>query len=323
MSLEKFVAIGHISEDVKPERHLGGAVSYGAVVASRLGWNSYIITKCSSNSDYIGQLIRFGVTPCVLPIRNPEFEDKITTFDNVYDAKGNRSQIVLAIQEPISLKDKENFPQDVLRDSIILAAPITGKEIDMKLFPELAEMGDVYITPQGYFRQIGKGGIVTQKKWSGFEEYLSSTKGVILSDEDITIGGRFDKELRDKIIASTPLVALTQGKEGVTIYADEKEFCHTGTFPLKEEELKDFTGAGDTFATAFILALKKNNRDIKIASVIASFFAAVKINGIGGIGIDSIPTRGQVAGFIEKNQARVSEYLKREGSGSLRILEQI
>ena len=315
MSGERFVAVGHVTNDLKPKEHLGGGVSYSAVTASRLGLDAHIITKCPQKHPYINELKNLRIKVHVLPSTLPT----ITTFDNQYDLQGRRKQIITQVQEQISLKDKENIPWKILKDSVILVAPVTPIDVDMKLFSDLTRYGSVNVIPQGYFRKIAKNGLISPKRWKGLEKYILNTKIVVLSEEDILINGLADNVLREEIINACPLVALTQGAGRVMIYEKGREVCRTKAFPLLQEELMDFEGSGDVFATAFIVEMIRNSGNIKAASVAACLFAAMKITGMGGIGIDSIPTRRQITEFLKKHNKRIKAYLKSEGLNSSKL----
>jgi len=295
---QKFVAIGHITDDINPKAHLGGGVSYSAVTAAKLGLDAHIITKCSQNHPYIKKLNGLGVTVHVLP----SSLNIITTFNNKYNLQGKRKQIVTNIQESISLEDKKNIPWNILTDSIVLVAPVTPIDVDVKLFPDLAKCGSLNVIPQGYFRKISKDGTVAQTKWKIFEKHVSDIKIAVLSEEDIL--------LQPEIINKFPLVVLTQGAKGATTYKKGKEICKTKAFPLLKKELIDFEGAGDVFAAVFIIETVRNPGDIKASSVTANLFAAVKIAGIGRIGVGSIPSREQVKEFLKKHSKLDSHVIK-------------
>ena len=295
---QKFVAIGHITDDIYPKAHLGGGVSYSAVTAAKLGLDAHIITKCPPNHPYIKKLNDLGVTVHVLP----SSLNIITTFNNKYDLQGKRKQIVTEIQESISLKDKISIPRQILKDSIIVVAPVTSSDVDVRLFPDFARYGSLNIIPQGYFRNISKDGAVVQTKWKIFEKHISNIKIAVLSEEDII--------LQPEIINKLPLVVLTQGAKGATVYRKGREICKTKAFPLLKKELVDFEGAGDVFAAVFIVEMIKNQENIKAASVAAGLFAAVKIAGISGIGVDSIPSGEQVKEFLNKHSKPVKHMVK-------------
>ncbi|QQG43995.1 MAG: hypothetical protein HYW86_03985 [Candidatus Roizmanbacteria bacterium] len=131
---KNFYAIGHIVNDLGPP-HLGGGVPYTGVAAQRLGFKTHIITKCPPNHPYIKELESYGIIVHRLPVRNPQFENKITSGTNIYDDQGNRQQIKSEIQEDITVEDLKNFP-NISSGSVILVAVDVG-EVDTKLFPIL------------------------------------------------------------------------------------------------------------------------------------------------------------------------------------------
>ena len=202
----------------------------------------------------------------------------------------------------------ENIKTDFLREAIILVGTVVG-EVDVKLFPNLTSFGKLAVAPQGYFRKIGERGEVNYKEWVGFEKYLSSAQAVLLSVEDLTIGGIFQEKLLRKLRECSRIVVLTCGEGGATIYEQGKEPIRTFAFDLLDTEIRDFTGAGDTYASAFLLFYEKT-KDIKIASIIASLYAAVKIAGVHGVGMESIPGKLEVALFLQSRKERLQKFLK-------------
>lgn len=310
-SKKVFIAVGHIVNDEEPYDHLGGGVSYSAIAASRLGYPAHIITKCPKDHPYIADLKRMGVTVHVLP----SSLSTITSFRNTYDKRGRRKQQVTQVQEHITAKDFPAFPKEILSQATILIAPVVG-EVSMDLYPLLAQYGTVAVTPQGYFRHIDARGTVTQKKWSGFSEGLQYAKITVLSDEDMTLGGEIDIETLNAITSVCQIVVLTKGSLGADLYEDGKITLHAGSYKLEDNEIVDFTGAGDTYATAFIMEISKG-LSIHQATTSAAFFAALKIQGITGIGIDSIPTQNLIRKYISEHKDRTQEFVAQEKLATL------
>jgi sugar/nucleoside kinase (ribokinase family) len=300
----KFVVIGHIVNDTEPLDHPGGVVAYAGIAASYLGAKTHIITKCPNKHPYIEFLESNGLHVHRLPSQT----NNITTFKNFYNEKGERNQVVLSKQEAIQESDLDHIQTDLLRDAIILVGTVIG-EVDVKLFPKLSSFGKLAVAPQGYFRKIGEKGKVSYQEWIGFEKYLSSAQVVVLSVEDLTIGGVFQEKLLRKLRECSQIVALTRGHGGATIYEQGKEPISNYAFALLDTEIKDFTGAGDTYTSAFLLFYQQTN-DAKLASVIASLYAAVKITGMHGIGMESIPGKLEIALFLESRKERLRKFLK-------------
>lgn len=309
---KNFFAIGHITDDLEPSSHLGGGVSYSGFVADRLGYLVHLITKCPPLSPYINELNRLGITVHRLPDRDLRFEQVITSFRNFYDGKGNRQQIVTERQEDITTLDLQNFP-DIPENSVILIAPVAS-EINEELFLILAKKGELIVTPQGYFRKIEENGIVKRVPWLKVNS-LRFAKVTILSDEDLTFDERkgMDEEYLQRIREYCPIVVLTRGKKGVTIFEKDKKPVDIKAFPLLEDELRDFTGAGDSFAAAFATRFDQT-RDIKEAGIFAALYSAVKIAGKeGGSGLAGIPQLETVKSFVVANRERFNLFLRENG----------
>jgi 1D-myo-inositol 3-kinase len=311
----RFVAVGHIVNDITPSHHLGGGVSYSAVAAYRLGHEAHIVTKCPSNHRYLADLNGMGVQVHVLPTAL----DGITSFANVYEGE-QRRQRVTDVQESIALPDSSSLPRDLFAHAVVLVAPVVG-EVDINLFPVLARSKSLAVTPQGYFREIGPDGSVTQKHWAGVGTVRGHARAIVLSEEDISTSlENIDQEMLDALVSACPILALTRGGKG-SIICEAGEATRVGAFPLTHDEEKDFTGAGDPFAAAFITELAKG-RSCKAAAVSAALFAALKIMGVGpGIGMETIPTRDAVTQFVTANPMRMQNFLQRENVAGISLLE--
>ena len=298
------MAIGHITEDTAdPENVIGGGVTYSGLAAKKLGLAVTIITKLPPRHRFIDTLKKRGISVLTLHTSSK----KITTFTNKYDSLGNRQQILLDKQESITINDLVGV-SDNLENAFFIVAPVIG-EIDTKIIPYLARYGPVAITPQGYFRQIEQDGTITQKGWVDFEENLSFATITILSEEDIAPNGVTNKDLLDRIKASSPITIITQGEKGATVYKGEKVETQISAFPLKDGEIKDFTGAGDVFTASYITKFMNSGIHHE-AAVFAAFFAAVKITRIGGTGVESIPDKKQLRGFINTHPSELKMFLK-------------
>ncbi|MBI3341712.1 hypothetical protein HY024_01165 [Candidatus Curtissbacteria bacterium] len=327
---ERFVAIGHITNDLPnkqvPKEHLGGGVSYAAVTAARLGMEAHIITRCPTDHPYIAELNKLGVDVHVLPYHRdipniwllPSGPDSITSFENTYDSKGNRTQRVTQIQQDITPLDINlNVSPALFDGAVVLVAPVID-EVHMDVARGYPGAKSVSITPQGCFRRVDLDGRVYQKKWRDYMNLPQAT--IVLSDEDVNIDGRVHKSLLREIVDESKMVAFTQGANGVALLAQEEEPVNVGAFDLEEGEAGDPTGAGDVFATVFISEASRTDGDLKAAAVSACYFAAIKIIGAGGFGISSIPDLAQFKGFATTNSKRTAAYLQKENIKQLSLL---
>jgi len=297
-----FVSIGHITNDTEPAPHLGGAVSYAAIAAKNLGYESHIITKCPRNHPYITQLRNYGITVHELSTKLKT----LSTHKNIYDLSGRKQENFWDIQESISQMDFDAFPKNVLQNAQILIAPVND-EVDEHLTQLLSRYGTVHVAPSGYFRKINNDRNVTYKKWSGFKN-IRNVKTLILGDQDITFQGQIDINYLDKLKKFFPVIILTEGGKGSSISSKDDSF-HISAFPLLASEIRDLAGAGDCYAAAFIAKFTKTG-NYHESAVFASFFAAVKIAGLGGLGVDSVPTVQQLDKFKNERMSEVIQFLK-------------
>jgi sugar/nucleoside kinase (ribokinase family) len=310
MGKKNFVTIGHIVNDTEPADHVGGGVSYTALTAHNLGYESHIITKCPQDSPYISYLQSEGISVHLLPTSS----QAITSFQNIYEEKSRRKQRVLSRQEDITSEDFSAFPEEILRDAIILVAPVIG-EVDKKLFPLLSSYGSLALAPQGYFRQTDNDNNVFQSRWKNFEEAIASVQIVILSEDDITINGKFDATLLSQFRQLVPVTVVTIGDKGSMVYTKDQSIS-VSAFRLFQNELHDVTGAGDTYAAAFLTSLQ-SEQDYKTAATTASLYAALKIIGFGKVGVAAIPRSEEWESFIAHNKNRIAEFLKQNNAISL------
>lgn len=310
MKAERFVAIGHITNDLAtpgiPFDHLGGAVSYSAVTAKRLGSEAHIITKAPDDHPYVRELRHTGVKVHILPSKI----DRITTFKNIYDSARNRQQVVTDKQEPITKKDydSDQFPKEILNNATVLVAPVI-EEVDSGFLQQLQKVKLLGLSPQGYFREVGPGGKVVQKRWSELYKYLSGVDITILSQDDIIINNQLDNQLLQEIIEQSFHVILTKGDKGSTNYINGEVEFEAGAFFLKEDEVDDLTGAGDVFSGAYLTELMKAGATSQTAAFAANLYTALKIMKKSGVGIDSIPNEEQYREFRKEHRERVNQFI--------------
>lgn len=320
--MTEIYAIGHITDDVQPEPHLGGAVAYSAVTAARLGMKACIVTKAPADHPYLRELEGLGVDISLAPIVDKDRLADITTFNNFYDDAGRRKQFAYNIQEDISASELVPIIDQIPDGSLILAAPILD-EVEPEAFPLLEKKGRLVITPQGYFRRVGKNGEIKRQPWRKLST-LSHAELIILSEEDITFNGEMDKDYLEQIREYCPQVVLTQGSNGLTVYGAAQKPIHIVGFPMHGNEIISPTGAGDSCAAALIWSYLKNN-NLHQAGVFGAFYPALKLMGIGGgrRGVEALPNLKQVVSYIEDNQSRVKDFIALNKLSFAKFMEQL
>lgn len=253
--LVDYLVIGHISVDVTPSGHkAGGTVVYSAHAAQALGCRTAVLT--STTPDYDLEATFPGIIVRNIPSKQP------TKFENVYTDAG-RQQKIHSVANTLY---EDDVPAEWQRAAIVHLGPIAN-EIDpamVKLFSNSL----VGLTPQGWFRQWNGNGRVQARDWPESTEVLPYAAAVILSMEDLP--GRVTLE---QIRQHSPLVVLTQRSGGCTVFFRD-ETRHLPAPPVHEVNP---TGAGDIFATSFLIRLHQTKGNLWEAAAFANRLAACSV----------------------------------------------
>ena len=166
-----------------------------------------------------------------------------TQMRNVYD-DGRRTQTVPSVASRITAAD---VPDEWRAAGVVLLGPVAG-EVDgemVSLFPDSL----VGVGAQGWLREIGEGGKVRQVQHDAWDAstVVGSADALFLSDEDLA-----EEDYSEALAgwaAQVPIVCFTRGDGGADVCV-EGEWRRVAAFAA---EAVDPTGAGDVFATAFLV----------------------------------------------------------------------
>jgi sugar/nucleoside kinase (ribokinase family) len=149
----------------------------------------------------------------------------------------------------------------------------------------------VAAVPQGWMRQWDESGRVHAKAWQNAAAILPHLSVLVLSLEDI------DQDLSrlEPWFEHVALIVITEYREGSTIYQRQ----HDGTIvqikvPPRPADERDPTGAGDVFATAFVIRLQETS-DPREAARFANITASYSVEQVG---VQGIPTRETVLAYM-------------------------
>ena len=276
--------IGHVACDLESaDRHsayrLGGTVSFGAITALRLGRRPTVITRAAATTDL--SELPAGLDLHLLP------SPVTTTFANIYTEHG-RLQYCYEQALPITAAD---IPAALHHPHAVLLGPLVN-EITEDVAEIFHDDTLVAAVPQGWMRQWDATGRVTAKPWQNAEAILPHLTVLVLSLEDI------DQDLSrlDPWFAYVSLIVLTEYHDGSTIYQRQADGSIVQSkIPPRPANEVDPTGAGDVFATAFVIRLQETGDPIqsaRFANITASF--SVEHPGVTGI-----PERTQVLAYME------------------------
>jgi 1D-myo-inositol 3-kinase len=273
----EFLVVGHVVQDLVAEDggewtwQLGGAASYASLLARNLGLRTAVLTACSAD-------VRIEELLAGIEVRRIESEQS-TQMRNVYGEDGRREQWVPQRARVLTAAD---LPDDWRAARIVLLGPVAG-EIDASLANAFSESTLVGAGAQGWLRIVGSDQRVRPvhpKDWEA-ESILSGVDALFLSDEDLPL-----EEAPGALAEWSQLVevvAFTRGYGGADIYYGG-EWRRFDAYPADPVEL---TGAGDTFAAAF-LARYAETRAPWEATRYGACAASLVIEGVG---VEGVPTK--------------------------------
>ncbi len=275
----QFLVIGHIVQDLAPDERaaapdwrLGGTTSYAALLATRLGLDTAVLTAAAAD------LTLEKALPGAEIVRVPSPQS--THFRNLYTAEGRVQQIP---QRAATIKP-DSLPDNWRRAEIVLLGPVAGEVDDAfaACFPQ-ALLG---VCAQGWLREIGPDNCVRPlppQRWRA-ENVLRPAHVLFVADED------FPPSSAEAVLTGwsrqVEVLAYTRAERGA-------EICHRGTwrhidaFPT---EAVDPTGAGDVFAAAFLARYRETGdpwEAARFAACAASFVVEAD-------GLDNTPDRTMI-----------------------------
>jgi sugar/nucleoside kinase (ribokinase family) len=294
-SAPEFVVIGHASRDLSPDGswRLGGGVAYAGATASRFGLRVGVLT--SAPQDVLATLQDALADAAI--VNAPAHE--ATTFQNSYAATGRR-QVLRARAASLTLC---HLPPAWADARIVLLAPV-AQEVDPS-FAQAFPRALVAAAPQGWLRRWDASGAVTPGPLDAAPRLLPHIRALILSRDDLLPpdASPEQQEQAEATIAAwaqkVPVVAVTRGAAGADLYSDGAVAESFAGVPAREV---DPTGAGDSFAAAFLYWLDRTG-DAHAAVRFANHVAACSVERVG---VESVPTIAQlIARFPDTDFARL------------------
>jgi sugar/nucleoside kinase (ribokinase family) len=258
-----FLAVGHVTSDlIGGDEVLGGAALYASVQARALGQRARVLTAC--HRDWRGRKL-------LKTFESRQIPSAATTTFAYESVVGARAARLVALADPIT---PEELPEGWAGSEIALLCPVF-REVD-PAFADLLRPRLLAVAPQGWMRKIGEGGRVEWSPWDGSEPVLARASALFFSEEDAPAAEALGAAYAERV----PIVVLTRGPRGATIWAEGARF-EVPAVPAREV---DPTGAGDVFAAAFLVARLEGAEAREAARFAAAAAAcAVEAPGVGGI----------------------------------------
>lgn len=261
--LPDFVIAGNVTRDLTPDGWLpGGTAVYAAAVARGLGRRVGVVTAAPAD------VVKAGLPDDVAVACHPAAE--AVAMANIYQ-DGRRRQVLSAAGEPIP---PDLVPPDWQSSRIALIGPVFG-EAGAALAARFH--GLVGVCAQGFLRAAVPGGQITAipaGEWKA-APILRHAGALFLSEEDLGPGG---EPALAAWTALAPIVAVTDGRNGARVFAGG-QWRHVPALPAREV---DPTGAGDAFATGFLVALDEGS-DPWQAARFGAATASLVLEGVGPV----------------------------------------
>ncbi len=280
MAAPDFLAVGHVTLDrFGDEVRLGGGALYAAITAHRLGRSVAILT--SHGADFPLDAVPPAIEVVTL-------EAPATTVFEYQESEGPRVMRVTATASPLTVGD---LPEDWLEAPLVLLAPVI-QEVD----PNLAfAFGDASVAAaaQGWLRTLDAESGVEPVAWESPDDVLNRLQALFVSAEDV-LG---QEEQLTEWVQRVPLAVVTAGAAGALLYVNGDRY---EVKPRPTVEV-DATGAGDVFATAFMLHYHRDG-DPWAAAEAAACAASLSVEGEGW---SAVPDAATLQAALKEYRARL------------------
>jgi sugar/nucleoside kinase (ribokinase family) len=279
----RLLAVGHVTWDRLSDRQaLGGAVTYAALQARKLGWEAAVLTAAGPDFEPASDLPGVQVFA--------SFGPATTRFTNLYESDGSRQQVLSARAGAV---DVAVLP-DAWRDpDVLFLGPVAGELPARTAAAFAAEV--VGAGAQGWLRAFDADGNVTARDWPDPAADLAGVHILLLSEHDVP---RADEAAR-AFLGVVPIVALTRGWQGARLFTRDG----VQDVPALPREEVDPTGAGDVFAAALLVGYHETG-DVAEAAAFAACAASCAVEGVGA---SSLGDRAEVERRLALRQRLLEE----------------
>ncbi len=280
----QFLVAGHTVQDLTPDQagtgpawRLGGTASYAAMVARRLGLRTAVLTAAAPDLPLEEAL------PGIDIVRVPS--QRSTQFRNVYTAQGR----VQYMPQRAPAIGPSALPADWRHAEIVLLGPVAG-EVDDGLaacFPQAL----IGVSAQGWLRHVDPNGRlrpVPPESWQA-APVLRPAHALFVSDEDVPSSEA--GPALDVWSGHVEALVYTRADRGAKVFFGGA-WRHIDAFPANTV---DPTGAGDVFATAFLIRFRETSdpwESARFAACAASF-------SVESVGLAGAPDREMIEARLQ------------------------
>jgi 1D-myo-inositol 3-kinase len=264
LARERLVVLGHVTRDeigaAGAAARLGGAASYAALAAARLGVETALVTVAPPGDDLLAPLrneprLSFHCAP----------SDVMTTFHLDYAAAGR----VLTLRRRARTLAPADVPASCRGAAVAYVGPVAA-ECDGALIGSLGA-GFVGVGLQGWLRRAGDGGRIEAALLPEAREPPRVQVAVVSEQDHPDVD-----EVAARFASAGAIVAITRGARGATIFSTAGQI----EIPAAAAHEVDPTGAGDVFGVVLTLRLSEG-APVGVAGTDAAVAAARVVEGPG------------------------------------------
>ena len=263
------LAVGQLTHDITQDGlKPGGCVYYAASTWRAFGARAKLYTS-------VGEDFAFWSELGAVTMRIQE-SHRTTCFENLYPPGRDREQWVVSQAAPL---DSRLVDDSFLSVDFTYLSPVLD-EMDPFSWSGKIRSGLVGLGIQGLIKNAPGCGtkkrrLVCPKPWHPRSDRLEQLDVVFASEEDLR--GQ-SPQLLEILVDAVPLMVLTKGSRGSVLFHRGCQ-AEVGIFP--KSDLKDPTGAGDTFAASMMLGLAGGLSVIESARL-ASAAGSIIVEGLCG-----------------------------------------
>ncbi len=270
---------------------------YDEIITPHIRTDGRVLSGCSTNACLAARklgLPKVGFVGCIGKDHEENFRAKMAHngvdlsgvkasqatggFKLIYDTTGNRTLDVLGVSDRIF---PEDIPKEYLNARMILLGPILGEvSLDLLRFIRAKSDAEVFLDPQGMTREVDPSGRVVNRSdvaatmtYAGLVDFIKPNEHeahVMTGYEDPFYSARL-------MVGWGAKVAIVTLAERGSIVAKERNLLRILAYKTLA---KDPTGAGDTYAGAFIVKYL-SGANLYQCGLFASAAASIKVEYTG------------------------------------------
>jgi sugar/nucleoside kinase (ribokinase family) len=257
-------------------RVLSGCSTNACLAARKLGLGKVGFVGCigrDREAQFREEMARYGVD-----IHGMKAVSSTGGFKLIYDDRGNRTLDVLGVSEEIH---PEDIPEEFLDSEMILLGPILDEvSVETIRFIRGQSKAEIFLDPQGLVREIGPEGRIREVGDLGKTKTLCGLVDIIKPNEH---EARLMVDHEDPFMAVRLLVQWG-AKIAIVTLAERGSIIAKGRNMIRilayETLAKDPTGAGDTYAGAFVTKYLEGGA-LYHCGLFASAAASIKVENTG------------------------------------------